>query len=510
MKSNAASHTWLVAALVLAAVVAPAAGQLVTRYELTELTYSGATQSRAYALNDTGQVIGWIDVDNTRRTAHWHNGEGTDLHTTVHFQLQHPLFDQDYSESFDISNADQVVGTARTEIKCPAVSFVVTHGFILRPAVLTDLGSPYPGDALINLWTFGNPCNTAYDSAAVGVSNANHVCGWADLETGVIHAFLVVPTGGAFFVDADANGVNDIMWDLGTLAASDPVSSATAVNDKGLVTGYTYTVLPGNLAGYRAFLVTPQDLVGGDGIPDTWFVDGGNGVNTLMADLGTLNGVNSWGRDINNAGQVVGESDYNAPTGQRYTRAFLWQTGTMYDLGTLRDDPTLGFSSSSGINEAGTVVGWAENEDGERRAFIYQGGQMQDLNDLLYLYDANGNTISAGITLTEARDINEDGLIVGWGRVKGGTTTVTRGFLLTPKVVDLSAIPQPTTGTTGSNGAGYNGDPTFGVPEHLDGSSDDGDGSSGGSAGVPVLCGPGTLTVLPLTVLGLLVVRRRG
>lgn len=514
MKFIAAPAAWSLVCLGLVALAASAVApaQVVLRYQLTELTVDDATQSRAYAINDTGQIIGWIDIDSTRRSAHWHNGVGTDLHGTVHFQLQHPLFDQDYSESFDISNADQIVGTARTEIKCPGETFIISLGFILRPGVLTDLGTPLPGDALTNLWTFGNPCETAYDSAAVGISHANHVVGWADLETGVIHAFLLTPSGGNFFQDADVNGVNDLMIDLGTLAASDPVSSATAVNDNGQVTGYTYTLIGGGLAAYRGFVVTPQDT-NLDGVGDTWFVDGGNGVNTLMQDIGTLGGVNSWGRDINNAGQIVGECDYDPAGGEHYTRAFLWANGQMQDLGTLRTDPTKGFSAASGINEKGQVVGWAENQAGERRAFIWEGGQMQDLNSLLYLYDANGDPYAAGITLREARDINEDGLIVGWGEVRGAGGGQDRGFLLTPTLVDLSAIPQDGTSGGSSNGGGsgtgYSSDPVFGVPGHLAGESDeaDDDGGTGGVRSPVALCGPGALALMPLTLAGLVWLR---
>jgi probable HAF family extracellular repeat protein len=54
-----------------------------------------------------------------------------------------------------------------------------------------------------------------------------------------------------------------------------------------------------------------------------------------MQDVGTLGGYNSWGRDINNSSQVVGESDTDPDQtgGYNLTRAFLWQDGTMTDLG---------------------------------------------------------------------------------------------------------------------------------------------------------------------------------
>jgi probable HAF family extracellular repeat protein len=507
---------WLVCGALLAIGLASEpvarADRPVRMYELIELKSSDEGSTRAYAINNVGQVVGWIQVDQNRHSAQWHNRVTTDLHGTVHFALQHPLFDQDYSEAFDISSGGQIVGTARTTIECPD-KFTVTHAFILRPAVLTDLATPYPGDALANLGTLGDPCLCAYDSAAIGISNSNHVVGWADRIDGVIHAILVRPADGQFYRDDDDDLVNDLMIDLGTLAASDPVSAATAVNDAGQVTGYSYTSSPDGSGSYHAFLLTPLDA-DQDGVGDTWYV-GNNGVNDLMTDLGTLGGPNSWGRDINNQGQIVGESDYDAPTGEHYTRAFLWSSGTMTDLGTLRTDPRHGFSAASAINDKGVVVGWAENEDRERRAFIYENGEMRDLNDLLYLFTEEGSVIVPGIVLTEARDINDDGVIVGWGAVRTAGSTNTRGFILNPILVDPRVLEQqqeqidsggtddttPTDDDTDTSGP--TGPPDFSGPDGSAPDTSTGPQETGTSPGFPLaLCGAGTLTLLPLTLAG--------
>ena len=297
MKLSVLPNSWrLVCAFCALATLTPVYAQdsgLVLRYQLTELVIDGGGQTRAYAINNTGQIIGWVDVGEVRHSAHWHNEVATDLHGVVHFELLHPVFDQDYSESYDISNGGQVVGTARTIISCPDTDILVTNAFILRPAVLTDLATPYPGDSLTNLRTFDDLCY-AHDSAATGISNANHVVGWADRADGVTNAFLVKPDNGYFYIDADEDGVNDLMINLGTLQASDPVSSATAVNDDGQVTGYSYTTADDGGAGYHAFLVTPQDT-DSDGVGDLWVQLGADGANALMTDLGTLGGTNSWG-----------------------------------------------------------------------------------------------------------------------------------------------------------------------------------------------------------------------
>ncbi len=494
----------------------------VARYELIELTGADGKkdgQSRAYAINETAQVVGWVDSGGVRHSAHWQSDRTTDLHGTVHFALKHPyvLYNQDYSEAYGISNAGQVVGTARALIRCPDASFVIDNAFLLRPAVLSDLGTPIPGDALTNLMTFSNPCGFGYDSAATGISNTNYVVGWADTDGGVIRAFLVHPVNNAFV--QVVNGGNTLLIDLGTIGGSDPVSSATAVNDKGQVTGYSYTITADGKSAYRAFLLTPQDT-NADGLPDTWFVPGAAGQNMLMTSIGTLGGTNSWGRDINASGAIVGESDMIAPNGGYFTHAFLYANGTMTDLGTLRTDPTQGYSAASAINDAGVVVGWAENDKRERRAFLYKDGRMQDLNSLLYLKDADGNDVIPSITLTEARDINAAGVIVGWGEVRGSKGAgQTKGFMLNPILVNPDMLDGDSSGGssggTGGSSGGYTGTPIFGLPQHLQNPQPS---TVNGSTAQPdvttnpllSLCGFGAIIGLALALAGLVGLKRRG
>jgi len=69
-----------------------------------------------------------------------------------------------------------------------------------------------------------------------------------------------------------------------------------------------------------------------------------------MQNLGTLSGQGSKGLGMNDLGQIVGAS--STLSGDNH--AFLWEDGTMYDLGTLSGTEE---SAAFGINNLGQVAG---------------------------------------------------------------------------------------------------------------------------------------------------------
>jgi probable HAF family extracellular repeat protein len=123
-----------------------------------------------------------------------------------------------------------------------------------------------------------------------------------------------------------------------------------------------------------------------------------------MTDLGTLGGRSSYASGINDAGQIVGTADNGTAV-----RAFIYQSGTMTDLGALQ---TNGESHASAINNLGHVVGYA-TVAGHQHAFLHDGGSMLDLGTL-------------GGSSSFATDINDAGVIVGYSDSGSGSHAFAR------------------------------------------------------------------------------------
>ena len=122
---------------------------------------------------------------------------------------------------------------------------------------------------------------------------------------------------------------------------------------------------------------------------------------------------------VNASGTVVGYSqtlDKTDAVGQDH--AFIYQGGPKpRDLGALGG----GGSHALAINDSNQIVGWNysnSNAAGFFHAAMWVGSQETDLNTLV---DPN-----SGWTLEEATSINNSGLIVGFGYING----MERGFLL--------------------------------------------------------------------------------
>jgi len=124
-----------------------------------------------------------------------------------------------------------------------------------------------------------------------------------------------------------------------------------------------------------------------------------------IMDLGTLGGSASWAQGINNLGQVVGQ--LSLPNGTLHA----FRTAPNSPINRATDDlGTLGGVNSfaAAINNLGEVVGSAGSN-----AFLCRNGIVFNLNGLI--------PYNSDWVLSEARSINDNGQIVGFGKFNGET-----------------------------------------------------------------------------------------
>ena len=130
--------------------------------------------------------------------------------------------------------------------------------------------------------------------------------------------------------------------------------------------------------------------------------------NGTLTDLGSLGGRETQGRDINDAGLVVGWSQ----TADGQYHAFLWENGKMTDLAPVVGD----FSAAVAINNQGQILLKA-SDILESRNFLYENGEVTDLGNF-------------GAAYAVVNDLNNHGEIVGWMSTANGAI---RAFLAKPK-----------------------------------------------------------------------------
>jgi probable HAF family extracellular repeat protein len=301
------------------------------------------------------------------------------------------------SQAFWTNDRGQTVGLSTNGTVDPLTGQLVVHAVLW-----SDRGK------IKDLGTFGG-----YDSFSQAINKSGQVVGLATNATPDPNAlFLLGQQARAFLWDKETG-----MQDLGTLGAGND-AFANYVNDRGQVAGYAYTnTTPNpanNLCGQLQF---------GLGVPtvDPFFWENGT-----ITDVGTLGGVCGYATDLNNRGQVIGNSDL---AGDLTFHPFLWtKSGGMQDLGTFGGDN----GQANAINDAGEIVGKADFPGSELHDAFLWNGTMHDLGNL-------GKT-------SNAHHINSSGQIVGASRINDAGEL--RPFLWENggPMVDLSTLVPPHAG----------------------------------------------------------------
>jgi probable HAF family extracellular repeat protein len=372
---------WLLAVLAVpltaAAQDTPPRTHPADHYTVTDLgTLEGGTFSQPFFINRYGLVSGSSTLpDGTQHAALWLEELKVDIGV--------PGLGGPNSIAFGDNERFQSAGEAETSTPDPN-----GEDFCGFATHLTCLPFLWQDGGMIQLPTLGGN-----NGVAMAISNRGEVAGFAENST---------PDPGC--PAPQVLHFKPVLWAKGVIHklptfGGDPDGVAQEINDKGEVVGGSGTCATFNPNLF--FNLVPVHAL-------LW--EKGKAI-----DLGNLGGKTGQAGgnialDINNRGQVVGNSDL---PGDTTFHAFLWTRRTgMQDLGTLSGDVA---SLSVGINDAGSVVGASLDASFNPRAFLWEKGLMTDLNTLIVgdspLYLLSGCSINSrgeitGLGLTSTGEIH--------------------------------------------------------------------------------------------------------
>jgi probable HAF family extracellular repeat protein len=341
---------------VIAVILFAATNLCSAAYDFVDLgTLSGDIdeQSRAYSINNNGQIVGYVTWEAVLFDA---TGNGNNIGLGF-LATGDPTYD---SFAHSINNGGQIVGEADAHWSDYATLF-----------------DPTGNGNNTNLGALGAQMDDGDDlGVARSINDNGMIVGSADISkpSNYEHAAIFDPTG---------NGNNT---DLGTLGGMN--SRALSVNNNGVIVGFAQN----SSNNYHATLFDPT----------------GNGNNIDLGVLGTAFYGNTYSiaYSVNDNGDIVGTAkDYVLG----YSHAVIFDsTGNQanIDLGTLGGTNSNAFS----INENGDIVGQAQDEFGNYRATLFDPTGDGNNIDLNYL-----TNLPLDWELTGAYCINENGWIVGYG-----------------------------------------------------------------------------------------------
>jgi probable HAF family extracellular repeat protein len=315
------------------------------------------------------------------------------------------------------NNFAQVVGS------CTTADYSSTHAILWSAGSTTDLGT-IPGQ-------YGSSASSINDNGQVVGKSGDLPFIWSN---GIMKA-LRLPHG--LTLNCSANSINLAGQVAGACADSNNVYHALRwtngnVTDLGTLPGGTGSLAysinnAGQVAGIWMYISDVANQTS-DHHATLWNKG-------TLTDLGTI-GINptpgynsSIANAINNNGQVVGYSnatilDSTGAISAYELHPFLWQGGSMIDLGILPGG--IGNSMANAINDNGLVLGMGSMTDGTQASFLYD--NTNGLVALDTLLPAN-----SGWTLYSTKDINNQGQIVASGYKTGGDPSIAYALLLTPQ-----------------------------------------------------------------------------
>ncbi|UOA07090.1 DUF3466 family protein [Methylobacter sp. S3L5C] len=326
------------------------------KYFITDIGTLGGTESFAYSISNSGEVIGSSRLlgDTETHSFLYKNGKIMDLY---------PFNSENIQTAGSIStNGDQIAsGAINNGIYYPAIYNIKTS----KITILDSLGgiTPYK-----------------FNGVATSINNSGQAVGYSYINNINRHAFLY--NKGA-------------VTDIGSFGG---YSGATAINNKGMIAGFSSDLYNGRA---HAFFYT-------------------NGVMKDIDPVAPLDfsRSESYARDINKNGAVVGEfltKDQSAFHGFLYSKGVFTDLGSnsspeTVPFGINDQDQIVGVKYSP-YNDVcfDPNSGFVPCIKYEAHAFFYDKKKLIDLNTL--------NIPNAEWKLSWAFDINNDGQIVGYGLV---------------------------------------------------------------------------------------------
>ncbi len=261
----------------------------------------------------------------------------------------------DSSGALSINSRGQVVGTSQTTIPDPASGSTEWHAFLWENGVMRDLGT------LGGNFSFGGDVNDRGQAGGVSLTAP-------DPQTGQSSQHVFVWENG-HLVDLTLGG---------------SFAEGPTLNNRGQAVGHS--------------------TLAGDEFEDHAFLWDGE----TIADLGTLGGTFSRPTGLSEKGNVSGVA---TTTNDDLLHAVLWRDRKIVDLGTI---PGEGCSWAYGLNSKDKVVGISlpfPCEFANAHAFLWENGEMVDLNTLI--------SPDSGFKLVFATGINDAGEIEGAGVPSG-------------------------------------------------------------------------------------------
>lgn len=306
----------------VAPTIRPRAQSLPPSYTFTDLTTLGGTYSKAYGINNCGQVVGESSLSGTTPTHPflWRDANGN-LTSDAGEMKDLGTLGGSRGIAFDINASGLVVGNS-------TISLGEQHAF--RWFDQDGDGVPDPGELMDLGLIPGYSTHSAF-----GVNDNGQIVGSAENSEVVASGFIWNANTG-FQVLATLNGITP--------------SHGQSINNSS------------HIAGYAA-------------LSDRAFIFDG----TTNITLGTFGGNRSIAYDINASGHAVGFATVDA--GGSSWRAFKWNGSALENLGVLTGG---GVSEAYSINSSGTVVGSSQVTGGARHAFMHD-GTIYDLNSFTTL-----------------------------------------------------------------------------------------------------------------------------